>query len=65
MTVSPSRKQFPLRIEETVLEKLRSLAAEREQPLNRFICDLLEEHVQQAKLTPAPKQKEEPKWWIS
>ena len=63
MTVSPSKKQFLLRIEATTLEKLRKLAAGQDESLNKFICDLLDKHVWKTKPTSVLKRKGKP-WWI-
>jgi len=64
MTISPSKKQFLLRIEETTLNRLRQMATVRGISVSQLFRNILGDYVEGAKERPSPPPKPKVKqWW--
>ena len=61
---SPSKKSFLLRLDEEMLEKLRSLAEDNQMPLARLMRNILTDYLEDVSLTKPQKEKETVPWWM-
>ena len=63
--VSPSKKSFLLRLDEGMLNDLRSLAKDHQMPLARLLRNILTDYLEDISLRKHQEEKElEAPWWM-